>query len=288
MRIYIIDGDRNVRSELKRMIEEGNLGQVDGMSADWEDAYPRMKQMRPDILLAELIRPPLKSMVYLQKMKETSPGTAVLLLSQNHEASLVFQAYERGAELLIHKPVQAAEIRNVLHNLEMTRTMEWLISRAGNGVPVAAACMAARSTEEALEKLPCVEVKIRRLKGILHEIGILSEAGSRDIIALLRYLMEQKLDSADITVGELCCRLNQNPKSVEQRIRRAAASGMANLAARGLEDYADPVFNEYAGKLYSFEQIKKEMNYVRGKSDRHGNVRMKNFLGGLMECCELS
>lgn len=285
MRIYIIDGDKNVRSELKDMIEEGNLGQVDGMSANWEDAYPRMRQMRPDILLAELIRPPLKSMVYLQKMKETLPGTAVLLLSQNHEESLVRQVYEKGAELLIHKPVLPAEIRNVLHNLEMTRTMEWLISRAGNGVPVAAACLAARNAETVTEKLPCVEARVRRLKCILYEIGILSEAGSKDIIALLRYLMEQELDSADITVSELCCRLNQNPKSVEQRIRRAAASGMSILAARGLEDYADPVFNEYAGKLYNFEQIKKEMNYVCGKSEKHGNVRIKSFLGGLMECC---
>lgn len=256
------------------------------MSTGWEDAYPRMMKLRPDILLAELIKPPLKSMVYLQKMKETLPGTAVLLLSQNHESSLASQVYERGVQLLLHKPVQPVEIKNVLHNLEMTRTMEWLISRAGNGVPVAAACMAVRNVAEITDQLPCVEVRIRHLKWILHEIGILSEAGSKDIIALLRYLMEQGLDSADITISQLCSRLNQNPKSVEQRVRRAAASGMANLAARGLEDYADPVFNEYAGKLYSFEQIKREMNYVCGKSERHGNVRMKNFLCGLAECCE--
>lgn len=286
MRIYIIDGDRTVRSELKRMIEEENLGQVDGMSAAWEDAYPRMRQLRPDILLAELIKPPLKALVCLQKIKETLPGTSVLLLSQDHGTALVSQVYEKGAQLLLHKPVLPAEIRNVLHNLEMTRTMEWLISRAGSGVPAAAACIAVRSADEVPDQLPCVEARIRRLKWILHEIGILSEAGSKDIIALLRYLMEQGLDSADITVSQLCGRLNQNPKSVEQRIRRAAASGIANLAARGLEDYADPVFNEYAGKLYSFEQIKREMNYVCGKSERHGNVRLKNFLCGLIECCE--
>ena len=81
------------------------------------------------------------------------------------------------------------------------------------------------------------------------------------------------------------CLKNPNPKSVEQRIRRAAFAGMVNLANKGMEDYADPVFNEYAGRLYNFEQIRKEMNYIRGKSDKHGNVRIRNFISGLLAYC---
>ena len=36
---------------------------------------------------------------------------------------------------------------------------------------------------------------IRRLKSILQEIGILSEAGSKDIIRIVRYLIEEDLDT---------------------------------------------------------------------------------------------
>ena len=127
---------------------------------------------------------------------------------------------------------------------------------------------------------------IRRLKSILQEIGILSEAGSKDIIRIVRYLIEEDLDIRDITVRELCSRMGQNSKSVEQRIRRAASVGMANLAYRGMDDYADPVFNEYGARLYSLEQIKREMSYIRGKSDGHGNVRVRKFLSGLLVCCK--
>ena len=31
--------------------------------------------------------------------------------------------------------------------------------------------------------------------------------------------------------------------------------------------------------------MKKEMNYIRGKSEKHGNIRIRNFLGGLLDCC---
>ena len=129
-----------------------------------------------------------------------------------------------------------------------------------------------------------LSLSVRHLKGILQEIGILNEAGSKDIIRIISYMIEQELEFGDITIRELCRRMKQNSKSVEQRIRRTAAAGMANLAVRGLEDYADPVFNEYAARLYS-EQIRREMNYIRGKSEKHGNIRIRNFLGGLLDCC---
>ena len=130
-----------------------------------------------------------------------------------------------------------------------------------------------------------LSLSIRHLKEILQAIGILNEAGSKDIIRIVSHMIEQELEFGDITIRELCTRMKQNSKSVEQRIRRAASEGMYNLALRGLDDYADPVFNEFAGRIYSFEQMKKEMNYIRGKSEKHGNVRIRNFLGGLLDCC---
>ena len=105
---------------------------------------------------------------------------------------------------------------------------------------------------------------------------MLNDCGSRDILGIVRYLIEKDIELRDVTIRELCARMGENPKSVEQRIRRTAAAGMANLAVRGLEDYADPVFNEYAARLYS-EQIRREMNYIRGRSEQHGNVRVRRL-----------
>lgn len=283
MKLYIVDCDRTSRAELKNMIETGNLGTVVGASPRWEEAYLRVQEVGPDVVLADLEFCTAKSMVYIGKVRAVMPETTVVALSQAGHPEILRQAYEKGVELMIHKPLNETEVRHVLNNLELARAMKWLLAKAGpndgqresaDGGPGAIAAQA-----------PDPGPSARRLRGILQEIGVLNDCGSRDILGIIRYLIERDIDLRDMTIRELCGKVGDNPKTVEQRIRRTAAAGMANLAARGMEDYADPVFNEYAVRLYSSEQIRREMNYIRGRSGQHGNVRVRRFLGGLLECC---
>lgn len=283
MKIYLIDGDSVSRSAIRQMIEGEELGEVAGVSAGWDDACERIPGIRPDIILGDLPLPGLKTITCIRRIKERLPETAIIMLSQNHDVEIVRRAYEGGAELLLHKPVNMAEIRNVLGNMELVKNMQWILKQARSGIPGNLGGEEGREGEQG--NGVSLSDSIRHLKRILQEIGILNEAGSKDIIRIITYLMEQEMDFGDITVRELCRRMKQNPKSVEQRIRRTASEGMYHLAARGLDDYADPVYNEYGGRLYSFDQMKQEMNYIRGKSEKHGNVRVRNFLGGLLDCC---
>mgnify|MGYP003232738545 CR=1 FL=1 len=116
--------------------------------------------------------------------------------------------------------------------------------------------------------------------------GLIGESGSADIITLVDYMIEQGPESVKFTVSELCSRFSpNNSKSMEQRIRRAVNAGLTNLANMGLEDYSNDTFHDLAGTLYSFEQIRKEMDYIRGKSGTHGKVSLKNFLNSLIFYC---
>lgn len=267
------------------------MGTVTGMVSRWEEAYLEVQEVRPDIILADLTLSAAKTIAYIQRVKETVTGTEVIILSQANDMEAVNMAYEKGARLLIHKPFCEIEVRNVLHSVEMARAMEWIIGRARDGMPQAGVlagdrrqdCQAQSTRKTGAD--PGLGQPIRRLKGIMQEIGIFSEAGSKDIIRIMRYLIEQEMDLRDITLQDLCSSMGQNSKSVEQRIRRAALAGMANLASRGMDDCGDPVFNEYGARLYSLEQVKREMSYIRGKSDKHGSVRIRKFLGSLLVYC---
>ena len=118
------------------------------------------------------------------------------------------------------------------------------------------------------------------------KLAIIGESGSADIITLVDYMIEQGPESGKFTVSELCSRFSpNNSKSMEQRIRRAVNAGLTNLANMGLEDYSNDTFHDLAGTLYSFEQIRKEMDYIRGKSQSHGKVSLKNFLNSLIFYC---
>ena len=87
---------------------------------------------------------------------------------------------------------------------------------------------------------------------------------------------------ADYTLKELCEQFTDNPKTMEQRIRRAASMGMINIASLGIEDYMNETFIEYSNGIYNFEQIKLEMDYIRKKSSKRGMVNIKKFLDNLL------
>lgn len=284
MKVYIVDDDKNICSILKQIITERQLGEICGVSDNGRDALEDVPFLKPDIVIADLLMPELDGISFAEKVKKIAPDVSVIMLSQVDNKEMVSRAYESGIEFYVHKPVNSIEIESVLKNVEAGRTMKKLIAKAQDlfaedNIPSAAAAA------EKPGKARSGKAYMQRLRGILQGIGISGESGSKDIMSIIEYLMENDMEVSDATLNDLCGRLHQNPKSVEQRIRRAAFSGMVNLANKGLEDYADPVFNEYSGRLYNFEQIRKEMNYIRGKSDKHGNVRIRNFLTGLLSYC---
>lgn len=296
MEIYIIDRDSNVCNQLKQIIDDRELGNVVGMSDNWEEASERAAGGQVELVLAELALHEAASLDRIQRIQEKTPDTAFIMLSQGNDMELIGKAYEKGAELVLHKPVQAPEIENVLKNMELVKRMKWILRNVCDSA--GEVCLAARGADiipmqekRAGENAGQAgnekeELLLKRQRAVLQEIGILTESGSRDIQRITRYLLENGIQFEDITLNELCRRMNQNTKSVEQRIRRAALAGLTNLAGRGMEDYADPAFNEFSGRLYHFEQIRREMNYIRGKSEIRGSVRVRNFMMGLLEYCQ--
>lgn len=283
MKIYIIDRDFNVQCRLQQIISSRNLGEVTGVSDNWREAFFYIEETGADVVIAGLALPQRETLIFLEEAGKRLKDTVLLVFMQGNDSDLIRKAYEKGVEFILHKPICDLEIDRVLRNVEMSRMMKWVLHKAGGEFlqePRQAKAEAARHSDQSLGP------QLRHIKGVLRDIGILGEAGSKDIMRIARYLMENEINFRDITLKELCGKMGQNTKSVEQRIRRAAMTGLSNLARRGLEDYADPAFNEYAGKLYQFDQVKKEMNYVMGKSELHGGIRLRKFMISLLECCQ--
>ncbi len=70
-------------------------------------------------------------------------------------------------------------------------------------------------------------------------------------------------------------------------MRRSIAIGMSNIANLGLEDYMNETFIEYSNSLFNFEQVRLEMEYIRGgKAKKGGSINVKKFIVGLISYCE--
>lgn len=277
MRFYLIDENPSILNVLKTIILERALGQICGYATNPADALEDMEHIKPDIILLDLQNKKLDGITFVTRAKTVLSDTLYIMLSQSSSKDEIAAAYESGVEFVIQKPINSVEVEHILQkvtqHLNTMRTLQQVQALIGSINPNNEQIPNVRSGRQS-------EVR-KRAEELLRKIGILGESGSRDIVALVGYLADHPDDIA-MPLERLCAMAGEMPKTVEQRIRRAAYAGLTSLASLGVEDYANDVFTEYAGSLYQFEQVRKEMDYVRGKSDHHGKVQIRTFLSALL------
>lgn len=282
MKFYIIDDDKNVLNILKIIIRERNLGEICGTAQCGKDALEDFVQIKPDIVITDLLMPEMDGIALVKQAKKLLGDTMFIMLSQVSAKDMIAQAYENDIEFYIQKPINSIEveavIRKVTSSLSSSRMLQMMQKIFNDQFPNTQGTT--NSSAEFGEK-----DYVMKLKKILQKIGIMTEKGSRDIITLVTYLVENEEEMEDVTLNQLCKYFTDNPKSMEQRVRRTANIGMVNLANLGLEDYSNEIFVTYANSLYNFEQVRREMDYIRGKSMKHGNVKIRNFLNALVHAC---
>lgn len=272
MNIYIVEDDMNVINILIKIIEERNLGNVIGYSQDGLSGEKEIIKLNPDIVLVDLLMPGKDGLHLIKDVKKTNPKIQFIMLSQVSSKDMIGRAYEYGVEYYIHKPINALEIdsilRNVIERIQMKKTMDQIQKFIGS--------------ENSPHKIHGKKDMESKINNIMQGIGIVGEVGSQDIVNIISYLIENNKSMQDFTITELLSQFTDNPKSLEQRIRRTAAIGLSNLAYLGLEDYMDQIFVEYSNSLYSFKQVKIEMDYIKGISEKKGRVNLKKFIEGIL------
>ena len=122
----------------------------------------------------------------------------------------------------------------------------------------------------------------RNVEQILVRIGMAGEKGSADIVRVCTYLNKKGISMRRENVRNICGKLSDAPKSMEQRMRRAVQTALTNLAHLGIEDFMNDTFTEYSSTLFLFEEVRAEMDYVRGKRPYGGKVSLKKFIESLM------
>jgi len=273
MRIYIVDDDKNVIKILERIIIDKNLGDIVGSAQDGITALEEIKSLRPDIALVDLLMPGMDGISLVKEIKSIEPNIQFIMISQVSTKDMISKAYESGIEYYISKPIDVIEVQTVIkkvqEKIDINKKLYQIQSLFTN-----------ESNISNLDKSE--EDSIAGIKRVMQKIGILGEVGTQDIIKIAKYLIDNNNTMADFTIKELCSKFTDNPKTMEQRIRRTATVGMINLANIGIEDYMNEIFTEYSNGLYNFEQLKIEMDYIRGKSKKRGRVNIKKFIDGIV------
>ena len=281
MKIYLIDDDPNVSNILKIIIQTKQLGEICGIGYSTVDALDDLKYIKPDIIVVDLLMPDMDGITFVRQLSPELPDSAFIMLSQVSDKEMIAAAYESGVEFFVQKPINAIEVESVLtkviNSLSMKRTLTGMQNLLKSHMQ--------ELTPEDSGKKEKEPIHMQKARDILQRLGIIGEIGSKDILLALDYMISNPEAAADKKLTDLCAHFCDNPRSAEQRIRRTANAAMSNLAHLGLEDYANDTFVEYSNTLFNFEQVRREMDYIRGRSARGGNVKIRNFLNALVSYC---
>ncbi len=217
MRIYIIEDDITVISILEDIVEQNDLGTVCGDTADAPPDLEGILAADPDLILVDLLMPGKDGIQVVRELKEGGSRAKFIMISQVSAKEMVARAYSAGVDFFIQKPINLIEVRQVIQNVSRQIENEQAL-RAIQSV------FAGRAPAPPPE--PPLSRERRRIKHILSQLGWPGEKGSQDIIELCIALLQRGQTASQVGVAALCAQLSDNPKTMEQRARRALDRGL--------------------------------------------------------------
>jgi DNA-binding NarL/FixJ family response regulator len=113
-RVLIADDQTIVREGLATLL--GLLADVDviGTAADGEEAVRLAAEHRPDVVLMDLRMPRCDGVEATRRIRASTPGTEVVVLTTYADDASVFAALQAGARGYLTKNASAAEIRQAI------------------------------------------------------------------------------------------------------------------------------------------------------------------------------
>ncbi|WP_209121793.1 response regulator [Alkalihalobacillus sp. BA299] len=270
MRYFIVDDDEAIRGMLSEIIEDEDLGEIVGESADGSCINTDLlERKKVDILLIDLLMP-VRDGIETIRAFDPNFHVKVIMISQVEAKELIGKAYSLGIEYYITKPINRLEVLSVLQKVTERVRLEKSIYDFQKSLNIL--------NNPKKHKNPYKDHSISNSgKSLLSELGIIGESGSKDLLEMLEYLYqyEKKTESEDTfpplkRIFENIIKRRLGPraktedihreiKASEQRVRRAIHQALVHIASLGVSDYLNPTFEHYASKFFDFVQVQKKM-----------------------------
>jgi len=287
IRFVIIDDDVSIRRIIRNVIEQHDLGTVVGECADGLEAERLMGECYPDIAVVDLLLPGQDGIELIKRLgSQQSSQASFIMISESRSQPMITQAYQHGIEFYIHKPINVLEIITVINKVKESRKLKQALSLISQATAEYAGGTVSKAPTPTKEEDANVQRKV--IYKVFSDLGILGEVGAKSIYQMIQLLVESKRLNEDLPyqLNEIYQRMaqeaQQDTKTIEQRVRRAIAKALLNLANMGVEDYNNDRFQTYSTALFDFSEVRQEMNWVQGKSPYHGKINVKKFIEGLM------
>ena len=120
-----VDNFEDFRRYLSSILKRKTQCQVVGQASDGLEAVEKAEELQPDLILLDLGLPKLNGMEAARRIRELSPNSKILFLSQDSSAEIVEEALRLGAQGYLLKS-EATELPLAVDAITQGK---WFVSR---------------------------------------------------------------------------------------------------------------------------------------------------------------
>ena len=104
--IMVVDESPFASKQIKDIVEDNGY-EVIGYAKDGEEAIELYKELKPDIVILDIIMPGLNGLETAEILKKQDPAVKILMLSSLCDAGTMEEVKSIGVKHLIPKPLEA-------------------------------------------------------------------------------------------------------------------------------------------------------------------------------------
>ena len=266
IRILTADPNREFCRQLSElMAAEGDM-EIIGMAADGLEALERVAELKPDLLLLELVLPKLDGLEVLRRLRDKGTSCRVIVLSGFVNGKVIAECSDCGADYFIPKPCDTQALISRIRQLsfDLPRT-------PGVGVDF-------RQSAEGTFQDADLEAVVT---DIIHEIGVPAHIKGyqylREAIILTIKDMDMINAVTKVLYPEVAKRFGTTPSRVERAIRHAIEVAWDRGDVETLQRFFGYTVSGIKGKPTNSEQALAAQRIAGWKDKAIGLRRLRNY-----------
>ena len=261
---------------LKEIITDSGFGHVIGEAESGIKSLSLILSTNPEFVLIDLLMPDLDGIETIERLRNERFQGQFIMISQVINKEMVGEAYEKGVEFFIHKPINRVEVTSILKKTaEQFRLKDSLLQIRESLAHIG-------SNQQPQKQQSVREIVI----SIFNDMGIVGEIGSNDIISMIEVLMNENTHTTQLpslkdlyeTVAQTYKfdkkEIIKEGKAIEQRVRRTILTAVNNLATLGAIDYTNPEFEYYAPRYFDFKEIRTRMMQIQEEDTKPTKIKV--------------